>query len=271
MLRRLTQLPIMLLTLFVAGCGASGDGTSRVSRSKTIELVTPGVLTVGTEPGYPPFEMTGTDGEIKGFDIDVVSGLADTLGLELKLMPTEFDGLIPSLQTRKIDLIASGMTITPERAEIVDFTNSYYEVGQVLLMRKELEQRVRLPADLNDSEFRIAVQTGTTGQFAAQEHMPLARLQFYESGQVAADAVLRGAADALVFDDPLVRIFAAEHPTRVTAVLEPFTQEELGFAVHKNNTKLLESVNTYLSAVRATGEIDKLAKKWFEDLSWKDR
>jgi polar amino acid transport system substrate-binding protein len=180
--------------------------------------------------------MKARDGSVIGYDIELVKGFAEKHGLRLVIEEAEFDGLIPALQTGKVDLVISGMTIKPERAEIVDFSRPYYRIGQVILIRKELEGEIRQASDLNDPKWRVAVQTATTGQFAAEEFMPQARLFQYGSGIECANAVRAGEADAMVFDDALIRIYAGENPERVTALLEPFTREDLGLAMKKGNT-----------------------------------
>lgn len=261
------------LALGLASCsgGETEKSDGGADGENPFDLIQPGTLRVGTEPGYPPFEMKAKDGSVIGYDIEIVKGFAAKHGLQLAIEEAEFDGLIPALQTGKVDLVISGMTIKPERAEIVDFSQPYYRVGQVILLRKELAGQIHGAADLNDSKWKIAVQTATTGQFAAGEHMPKAQLLSYSSGIEAANAVRSGDADAMVFDDALIRIFAAENPDRVTALLEPFTREDLGLAMKKGNTALREAVNVYLDEIASSGEAARLQKAYFDDLVWKEQ
>lgn len=262
---------LALAGLTLLACSGSGEeGAASGSADNPFDLITPGILKVGTEPGYPPFEMKAKDGSVIGYDIDVVKGFAAKHGLELEVVESEFDGLIPALQTGKIDLAISGMTIKPERAEVVDFSRPYYQVGQVILIRKQHEGMIRNAADLNDAKWRIAVQTATTGQFAAEEHMPKAQLLRYGTGIECANAVRQGDADAMVFDDPLIRIFAGENPDRVTALLEPFTKEDLGLAMKKGSAALRGAVNAYLDELDASGEAARLQEAYFVDLTWKE-
>jgi polar amino acid transport system substrate-binding protein len=261
---------LLLAGLFWAACSGETAGPAAQAPDNPLNLIEPGVLRVGTEPGYPPFEMKAKDGSVIGYDIDVVKGFAAKHGLMLDVVESEFDGLIPALQTGKIDLVISGMTIKPERAEVVDFSDPYYRVGQVILLQKKHEGTITQASDLNDAKWKVAVQTATTGQFAAEEFMPNAQLLRYGTGIECANAVRQGDADAMVFDDPLVRIFAGENPERVTALLEPFTKEDLGLAMKKGNTPLREAVNAYLSEIEASGEAARLQKAYFDDLTWKE-
>jgi polar amino acid transport system substrate-binding protein len=153
---------------------------------------------------------------------------------------------------------------------VVDFSKPYYRVGQVILIQKKHEGTITGASDLNDAKWKVAVQTATTGQFAAEEFMPNAQLLRYGTGIECANAVRQGDADAMVFDDPLVRIFAGENPERVTALLEPFTNEDLGLAMKKGNAALREAVNAYLDELDASGEAARLQKAYFDDLTWKE-
>ncbi len=266
----------LMLGVLLAACSGGEEAAAPTqngseSGSNPFGLIEAGVLRVGTEPGYPPFEMKARDGSVIGYDMEIVEGFAAKHDLELEVVESEFDGLIPALQTGKIDLVISGMTIKPERAEVVDFSQPYYQVGQVILLQKKLEGVITEASQLNDAKWRIAVQTATTGQFAAEEHMPKAELLRYGTGIECANAVRQGDADAMVFDDPLVRIFWGENPDRVTALLDPFTREDLGLAMKKGNAGLRDAVNAYLDEIEASGEAARLQKDYFEDLTWKEQ
>jgi polar amino acid transport system substrate-binding protein len=268
--RGILSLLAMAMAAGMLACSGGGE-PGGTAADNPFNLITPGVLRVGTEPGYPPFEMKTRDGSVIGYDIELVNGFAAKHGLTLAIEEAEFDGLIPALQTGKIDLVISGMTIKPERGEVVDFSRPYYRIGQVILIRKDLEGEIRQVSDLNDAKWRVAVQTATTGQFAAEEHLPKARLLRYGSGIEGANAVRAGEADALVFDDALIRIYAGENPERVTALLDPFTREDLGLAMRKGNAALREAVNAYLDEFEASGEAARLQRAYFDELTWKDQ
>lgn len=265
---------LMLLAAAFAACGGAEPAPEAEAAApdpdNPLNLIEPGVLRVGTEPSYPPFEMKAADGSIIGFDVEIARRFADWNNLELVWVESEFDGLIPALQTGKIDMVMSGMTITPEREMAVDFSEPYYEVGQVVMINNRIKDEVQGSADLNDPKYKIAVQTATTGHFAAQEFMPLAQLLQFGSSVECANAVRIGEADAMIFDDPLVRIFAAENPDRVTAFLEPFTRENIGIAVREGNRALLDAVNEHLEYLEENAEMLKLRQEWFVTLAWKD-
>ena len=142
-----------------------------------------GVLRVGMEPGYMPFELTNQKGEIIGFDVDVAKRMAKKLGVKLELVSTAWDGIIPSLMTSKFDVIMSGMTITDERSQVVDFADPYIIIGQTALVRKDLAGEIKSYKDLNNPKYKIASKLGTTGEFAAKETFPKAQYFSYETEQ----------------------------------------------------------------------------------------
>lgn len=258
----------------IAACGgpaSSGDAPGTVSAENPYGLVEPGVLKMGTEPSYPPFEMKATTGEVIGFDVEIARLVAEKIGARLEIVQGEFDGLIPSLRTRRVDLVLSGMTITPERAQAVAFSDPYYRVGQVAMIRKSLEGEVTSAALLDDPKYKIGVQTTTTGQIAVEKSMPRAEIKLYQSAQECGQALLAGYVDAVVFDDPFVRIFASEHPAEVVALLDPFTTEDLGVAVHLENAALLQAVNGCLRDLEGSKLREELVATWFEKLAWRDR
>jgi polar amino acid transport system substrate-binding protein len=144
-----------------------------------------GVLLVGMEPGYMPFELTNQKGEIIGFDVDMAKRMAKALGVKLELVSTAWDGIIPSLVTNKFDIIMSGMTITEERAKTVDFANPYIIIGQTVLVRKELADQVKSYKDLNDPKYKVASKLGTTGEVATKKMIPNAQYFSYETEKLS--------------------------------------------------------------------------------------
>ena len=130
--------------------------TVTVAQAGTIEeILDRGTLRVGMEPGYMPFEMTNQKGEIIGFDVDVVKRMAKAMGVKLELVSTAWDGIIPSLLTKKFDLIASGMTVTQGRDLKVNFATPYIVVGQTILIKKELAGEIKSYKDLKELLFAV--------------------------------------------------------------------------------------------------------------------
>ncbi|MCP3175682.1 MAG: transporter substrate-binding domain-containing protein [Desulfuromonadales bacterium] len=258
------RLPLLLLPLLLLLALAP------VSMADTLDDIKErGVLRVGMEPGYMPFELTNQKGEIIGFDPDVAKRMAKKLGVKLELVSTAWDGIIPSLMTGKFDIIMSGMTITDERAEVVDFANPYIIIGQTVLLRKDLAGEVTSYKTLNDPKYKIASKLGTTGEFAAKETFPDAQYFSYETEQEAVMEVVSGKIDAFIYDSPYNAVaFAEKGQGKLVFLDEPFTEERIGWAVRKGNPKMLEFLNAFLAEIKTDGTYDKIYTKWFKDDTW---
>ena len=234
------------LAAALAACGGSGAGGGTR-------------IVVATEAAYPPFESKDADGNIVGFDVDLVRAAAREAGLEAVFVDQPFDGMLPGLAQGKYDAAVSAMTITPERAREVDFTEPYYDAGQVIAVREGTTD-VRGPEDLRGRV--IAVQMGTTGQTAA-EAIEGATVKTFPAIDPAFLELLAGRADAVINDEPTTRIYARDRPgLRVAG--PPFTSEKYGIAVRKGTTALRERLDEGLRRVRASGEWERLRVHWIE-------
>lgn len=126
-------------------------GVASVQAAGAVEdAVKRGTLRVGMDPTYMPFEMTNKRGQIIGFEVDLLKAMAKSMGVKLELVSTSYDGIIPALLTGKFDMIGSGMTLTQERNLRLNFSEPFIVVGQTLLVRKELEGKIKSYKDLND-------------------------------------------------------------------------------------------------------------------------
>jgi len=233
------------------------------------DIKSDGVLRVGMEPGYMPFELTNQKGEIIGFDVDMAKRMAKKLGVKLELVSTAWDGIIPSLITSKFDIIMSGMTITEERAKTVAFADPYIIIGQTALIRKELADEVKSHSDLNKSKYKVASKLGTTGEIAAKKAFPDAQYLSYETEQEGVMEVVNGRIDAFIYDSPYNAVAYAEKSNGKLVFLDqPFTTEPLGWAVRQGNPKFIEFLNAFLAESKQDGTYDKIYQKWFKDDNW---
>lgn len=218
--------------------------------------------TVGTSAGFPPFEYI-EDGEIVGFDIDLMEAIAESQGFEVEFTDISFDSLIPGLNAGTIDIVAAGMTITEERAQVVDFTDPYYSANQALLVREDSGDNLTvLYGDHN-----LAVQTGTTGDLWVEENLQdpgilTGNVTHFDTFVLAVQDLINENVDGVVLDTPVAQRYAAENP--VEMVTEIITGEEYGLAVAQGNTELLEKLNAGLEEVRESGRMDELLEKHFD-------
>lgn len=219
------------------------------------------VLKVGTEPAFPPFEMQAPDGKgLTGFDVDLFNAIGEEANLEIQFQSMPFDGLIPALQSRTIDAAISGMTITAERAQTVDFSRPYFQSGLAIAVRKDNKGNIKSFDDLENK--KIAVAIGTTGARQAG-NIPGAVISTFDNSALALQELSNGKVDAVVNDAP-VTLYAIKvgNLSNVEVVGELLTEEYYGIALPKNSpnvAKIDEAIDKLLSS----GKYRRLYQKWF--------
>ena len=227
-----------------------------------------GELRVGLEAGYMPFEMLNRKGDLIGFDIDLARVMAKNMGVKVRFINTQWDGIIPALLTGKFDLLMGGMTVTPERNLQVNFADPYITIGQSVVLNRKHEASVKSHTALNAPQYTLATKLGTTGDIAARRYFPKARIRQYESESDAANEVRSGRADAFIYDLPFNAIYCAQNPERLVHLKQPFTYEPLAWAVRKGDPDFLNWLNNFLMLIKGDGTYDALYRKWFEGSAW---
>lgn len=227
-----------------------------------------GELRVGLEAGYMPFEMLDKGGDIIGFDIDLARLMARKMGVKLKVVNQGWDGIIPALLTGKFDVTLGGMTITAERAKSVDFCDPYVTIGQTVLLNKKLAGTITSYKQLNDPKYRVLSKLGTTGEIATRKNFPRAQIRTFEHQADASIEVQNGRGDAFIYDLPFNAVMAARYPASLVHLKEPFTHEDLGWAIRKNDPALRAWLNEFLAGLKKNGTYAALYKKWFEGSAW---
>ncbi|MFY9114617.1 MAG: basic amino acid ABC transporter substrate-binding protein [Dethiobacteria bacterium] len=217
-------------------------------------------LTVGTNPGFAPFEFLDEDNNIVGFDIDLAEEIAKQLDLELKIENMDFEGLVPAVTSGMIDMAIAGITIDEDRLQSVNFSEPYFDAGQVIVVRED-EERIAGTDDLTDK--KVAAQLGTTGADQLDElNIPEAnQLQLNEVTDVFMQ-LKQGAVDAVVIDEPVAHRYL-DLQSGLKIVGDKFTDEVFGIAINKENEELLGKVNKALKEIKDSGKYDKLFEKWF--------
>ena len=257
------------LILSLAACGseedpdAGNDDTSSAADAADLGLVTEGTLTVCSDVPYVPFEDfddTAPSG-FSGFDIDIVSAVADGLGVDLVVKDSAFDGLQSglSLNAGECDMAASAMTITEDRAKNLAFSDGYYDSLQSLLVPTDSD--IASIGDLSGK--RVAVQQGTTGESYATDNAEGAELVSFPSDAEMYQAILAGQVDAILQDLPANVPHTADGS--FTIVEEYDTDETYGLAMKKGNDALVDAVNEQLTELRDSGDYDEFYAKYFSE------
>lgn len=260
-MKKSRQWLLVSLLMVVAFTALSGCGGRPAQPPEAQEQPKP-VLVMGTNAEFAPFEFVNEANEIVGFDVDLAKEIADRLGYVLEIQNMAFDGLIPALKTKRIDMIVAAMTITEERLLEVNFSDPYYNAGQVIVVRAD-NTDINSVEDLKTGR-KIAVQLGTTGDLTAQELVAAEEnISRFQQISLAFKEVELGRADAVLVDSPVAERFMKTSEGFKT-VGEMLTEEEFGIAVNKDNPELLAKINQALADIVADGTYDELIGKWFE-------
>lgn len=225
------------------------------------ETIQKNALIVGTNAEFPPFEYIGDNGEPDGFDIALIKAIGEKMGMEVQIQNMEFNSLVAAIGS-KIDASIAGMTVTPERSEQVDFSDTYYEAVQSVIIPADSD--IATAADLENKT--IGVQLGTTGNFIADE-IPGATVQAYNKGVDAVNDLLNGRVDLVIIDTNPAEVFASKFEGQVKAldgVKFKFEPEYYAIALPKGSP-LVEKVNKALAELKADGTFDALVAQYIED------
>ena len=242
----------------------AGDPSGRLR-----DIIDSGELRVGITGSQPPLNMKNKDGKLIGFEVDVIGSLASAMGLETKLVELPFAELLTSLERGDVDLVISGMTITPERNTRVAFVGPYFITGKSVLTKSEMLARVDEPTELNDPARTYAALAGSTSEVFVRDSLPKATLVATANYDDAVQMVIDGKVDALVADSQICTVSAWRHSDRgLVTIRTPFTIEPLGIALPSDAPLLVNLVENFLDTLEYTGLLSQFKAKWLADDSW---
>ncbi len=223
----------------------------------------------GIDAAFPPFSYIDKNGNPTGFDVEAIKWIANEMGFDVKIVPVAWDAIIPTLKVGNIDLIASGMTITPARAKQVDFTNPYWKINLAVIVRTTPgKDGTPIPQYNIFSAVApgktIGVQRGTTSQTWLKENLidkgVAIKLKLYDNFLLAVEDLLIGRIDAAVMDAPTAETAIANRNAAIVGTID--TGEIYGYAVRKGDKKLLAILNEGLKRLKASPEWGRLVSKW---------
>lgn len=221
-----------------------------------------GVLIVGTNAEFPPFEYVDDNGEPDGFDIALIKAIGEKLGVEVEVENMEFASLVSSIGS-KIDVAIAGMTVTEERQQSVDFSDAYYEAVQYVILPADSE--IATAQDLEGKT--IGVQLGTTGDFIATDDIADTTVNQYNKGVDAVNDLINGRVDCVIIDKNPALVFASKFEGQLIALdgaQFDFGTEEYAIAMPKGDAALAEQINAALAEIKADGTFDELVKTYIE-------
>ena len=231
-----------LLMFALVGCGAAED-----------------TLTMGTNAAFPPYEMMDENNNIIGIDAEIAAAIAEKLGMKLEIKDMAFESLITAVSTGNVDVVLAGMTVTPERMEAVNFSDSYATGIQVVIVAED-----SAIASIDDlAGKKIGVQTGTTGDIYCSGDYGEDAVARYDNGALAVAALKNGQVDCVVIDNEPAKAFVTANEGLKILDTEYIT-ENYAAAIAKENTELLEQFNAALAELKADGTIDAIIGKYIK-------
>jgi polar amino acid transport system substrate-binding protein len=242
---------LVLVLGLLAGCAPAATPTPAPR--------VPGKVTSAADATWPPFEYVDEETkDLIGFDIDLVKAIAEEAGFEVTFINAGWDTLLAGMATGQYYMAASAMTITEERAKQFDFSDPYYNAGQLIAVA-EGNTSINGPDDLPGKT--VGAQLGTTGAMEV-EAISGATLKNYDDIAQAFLDLGNGQIDAVVADNPLVASYVAKYAGQLKSVGTPFTDENYGIAVRKGEPELLAAINKALQTLKDQGFLDELENKW---------
>lgn len=248
-MRKITVfLLLLIISLSLFGCNEKATG----------ELV------VGMELAYPPFETKDDNGDPAGVSVDFAKAFGEHVGRPVRIENINWDGLIPALQTGKVDMVISSMTINESRLEKIDFSKPYAKALLALLVNADSD--VEKAEDLNRDGKIVAVKTGSTGHIYAEKHLAEAEILSLPDESACVTEVVQGKADAFIYDQLTIYRNNKMYPDATKAVFIPFQDVEYwGVGVKKGNTELLEKLNEFIDKFYEEGGFDKITEKHLKE------
>ena len=218
-------------------------------------------IVVATNPTWPPLEFLDDNKNIIGYDIDMIQAIGKEAGLDVEIRMTAWDGIFAGVAAGNYDVIASGVTITPERQRAFEFSKPYYGVQQIVVVKKG-----DAAANFEALKGRtVGGQIGTTGVFVAQKSGVDMTLREYDDVGLAMQDLLNGRIDAVICDSPVALYYANQKEgftDHLSIAFRTEATESFGFVVRKGRTDLVDRLNKGIDAVRAKGIEAELIRKW---------
>ncbi|NQX90111.1 MAG: transporter substrate-binding domain-containing protein [Halioglobus sp.] len=269
MITNLLQRSGALLRALTAFLALTLSSISLASSPLLERIMASGVLRVGMSADQPPFNFYNRANQVVGFDSDLAKALAGAMQVKLKIVEIPFGDLLPALIAGQVDIVMSGMSITPERSLQVHFVGPYTMSGKSMLTTSRIKEVVKDPTQFNDSDIRVVALKNSTSEMFVRRNLPevsLHTIAYYHEG---IEQLLRGKIDAMVADVPILKLSMLRHPGAGLAIIEPvIAVEPIGMAIPENDPQFANLLRNYLSGFEKIGLTNQLRNTWFEQDDW---
>ena len=258
----------LIMVLSLVACGSSNDevvgedtGDEVVEGGNDLGLVNEGKLTMSTNAAFPPYEMVADDGSFEGIDVEIAEAIAAKLGLELQIDDMGFDAALQAAQDGKSDIVLAGVTVTDERLSVMNFSETYANGVQVVIVKEGSEVTLD-----NMGDYMIGTQQGTTGYIYCSDTVENGgfgedHVTPYDNGASAVQALINGQVDCVVIDNAPAQEFVKANPGLVILDTE-FANEEYAIGMAKENTALLEAINGAIAELKEEGKLQEIIDKY---------
>ena len=240
---------------------ASSEAASSEAASETetaeLSTVEPGKLIMSTNAAFPPYEMTTDSGEFEGIDIETAQAIADKLGLELQIDDMDFDAALLAVQQGQAEMVMAGGTVTDERQNVMDFTDSFATGIQSIIVKEDSD--IASVDDLAGK--KIGTQRGTTGYLYCSDDFGDENVVAYDNGLTAVQMLNNGQVDCVVIDNAPAKEFIAANPG-LKLLDTAYVEESYAIGVGKGNTELKDAINTALEELKADGTLQAIVDKY---------
>jgi polar amino acid transport system substrate-binding protein len=250
---------VLFFALMLGGIASAGTVLEGILKK--------GELVVGITGDQPPLNATTKDGQIIGLDADIAQAIATSMGVKIRFARTPFSELLPALQAGKVDMIVSGMTMTPERNLKVAFIGPYYVSGKGILTKLKTIESVKKEG-VNNPHFNVAALKGSTSQYVVEKAAPKAKLTLAASYDEALNLLFQDKVDAVIADYPFCVYAVVRYSDKGLAVGESkLSFEPLGIAV-REDALWINELDNFIKMLIASGDMNVLQERWFKSGAW---
>lgn len=252
----------MAVTL-LAGCGGGNEAPAGSAAASAGAESSSDVVVVGTNPTFAPFEYQDDEGNMVGFDLDLMTAIGEDQGFDVEFQSMEFDALIGALTSGQIDVAAAGMSIDPKRNNVI-FSDPYMDASLGIMVAEGSD--IKSADDLKGKT--ISAQIGTTGADMVNEMEEAgdAKAKLLDNYNTCIQDLTTGGCDAIIIDIPVAQAYLKDHPEGVVLVGEPYAADYYGITVAEENQEMMDKINTGLANIIENGKFEEICKKYELDV-----